>query len=195
MGKTDGSDGTIPVNKTWTIDDVVEQINNELNGLGISLEYFDKDETGNPVIVDGKYVYWDHLEFRSKSDFELKNLGSSIILDKLGFTAKKAVKYADDDYRIVGRALLGIDWSKLIDFTSDANLSVYAKASLDIGQEFTASNVTPDGNKIVLISSENLNFVENGLVKTTGGDYYKILGLREYAVEPVGVAISSPSAQ
>ena len=182
LGKPDGKGGAIPVNKTWTIDDVVEQINNELNGLGISLEYFDKDEMGNPVIVDSKYVYWDHLEFRSKNEFELKNLGSSVVLDKLGFTAKKAVKYADNDYRIVGRALLGIDWSRLIDFTSGANLNVYANASLEIGQEFTASNVTPDGNKIVLISSENLNFVENGLVKTTTGDYYKILGVEKQEI-------------
>ena len=188
LSKSDGGSGTVSVDKTWTIDDVAEQINNELNKTGITLEYFDKDETGSPVIVDGRYVYWDHLEFRSKNAFELKNLGSSEILDKLGFTAKKSVKYAENDYRVIGRALLGIDWSKLIDFTSGAELNVYANATLEIGQEFTASDVTEDGNKVVLTTSENLNFVANGLVKTATGDYYKILDVDKQENEIAGGA-------
>ncbi|MCQ2104647.1 MAG: hypothetical protein MJZ26_02540 [Fibrobacter sp.] len=186
LRKSDSGNGVDFVDKTWSLDDVVRQINNALNadGVVVSLEYFDRNADGTAKVDEnGNVFYWDHLEFRSQSDFEIKSLGSSKILDKLGFTAKKATEYARNDYRIVGRTLLGIDWSKLIDFTTNAELNVFANARLDVGQNFIGTCISDEDEKIVLESSENLNFVVNALVKAANENYYKILDVEKLESE------------
>ena len=159
---------TLNLNENSTVQEVVTAINGCLNSNNVALLYQDPD-------VNKVNREWDHLEFRSTTNFSLENIGSSKILEKFGFTATKATKYSDSDYRIVGKALLGVDWSKLIDFASGVDVEVSAEAELHVGQVFIVDSSSESDGCIILETKNNLDFVVNGLISVGGENYYKIL--------------------
>ncbi|MCQ2102269.1 MAG: hypothetical protein MJY98_03480, partial [Fibrobacter sp.] len=124
----------------------------------------------------------DHLEFRSNAAFALENIGSSKVLERLGFSPMRASKCGNDDYRIVGTTLLGIDWSKLfsLDESADAKVELYAKVDFSIGKAIEVKAIDSSNPEFVVISlDENANkssFAVGGYVKF-GDVYFKIHNL------------------
>ena len=170
-------DGTSTTHKISENDDVahiVAAINKIISGTGVELLYQDPDTSK----ADRE---WDHLEFRSNNSFVLENIDSSMILEKLGFTAMMSSKYGDSDYRIVGKALLGIDWSKLIQLNEGSDVVMKADLSFDIGAAFTATSKTEKDGVITLNVNKTTKlplFVIGGFVQN-GDDYFKITKLNK----------------
>ena len=134
------------------------------------------------VSADGTLL--DHLEFRSNSSFTLSNNGLSHVLEKLGFSKEMtAVEYGtgNSDFRIVGKTLLGSDWSKNIDF-ADPTVGLFAKAYMVVGEDFTVQNGNADPNDPNAIIFEYVKnttppdpvFVVGSLVENKG-NYYRII--------------------
>lgn len=151
--------GTNPVNidfknvanEATTVQDFVVSINTLLSGTGIELLYSDPSNS----------VKWDHLELRGDKFFSLKNCGASSILKQLGFDPIDAKEYGDGTYRIVGAAILGCDWSKLITLQglgAAAEIELFADLSLNV----VDAKVSAD------ISVVNLDAVVNGSVGVHG---------------------------
>ena len=186
---TDAAGNAVEFKDSSTLEKIVEAVNQQLSKTGIKLQFFEDDGTGKPVVdEDNNPVYWDHLEFRSSSYFELENKGLSHILERLGFATLKATEYVkNQDYRIVGKALLGADWSKLIVFTNDADaaLEVFANASLDVGQNYTAEKAVLDNltepKYVTYTIDGDVDFAINGLIYNgTNKCYYKIVDVSSY---------------
>ncbi|MBR6125510.1 calcium-binding protein, partial [Candidatus Saccharibacteria bacterium] len=176
----DASGSAISIGDSTKLAEIVDAINLKLKNesVDVTLNYSGLDAGGNPAD-------WDHLEFHSKNPFDIESVGLSRVLEQLGFSNKmSAVQYGTDDFRIVGHALLGADWSKLIDFTADADLDVFANATLEVGQDFDVSGVgkeTDYDNKNYFIykfipdaDKPNPVFEVNGFVKN-GAQYYRII--------------------
>ena len=187
--------------KATSVVDVVEAINNIINPKAEGSTERDftkptlywKDADGNAM---------DHLEFRSKSEFSLVNVGASKVLEMLGFTAMKSSCCGENDYRIVGRTLLGIDWSKLINFADGAIVSFTANLTFEIGKDVKVGATAPSlsldqkTRTIVLISPVGENdFVEGGFIKN-GDEYFRIVKLNRNSDEKiVGVVVSAESVR
>ena len=161
---------------------IVEAINDEINP-----SRDDNKPTLYFTDVDGNAL--GHLEFRSKTAFELKNVGASKILEKLGFVAAKSIEYGKNDFRIIGKALLGIDWSKLIDFTAGAELNVSANAELTLSDTIivapsTNANTNKDNIEFVVQHADS-DLVVNAIVQSNGL-FYRIVdvGYDELAKAP-----------
>ncbi|WP_139261206.1 calcium-binding protein [Fibrobacter sp. UWOV1] len=159
-----------------TVQSFVTTINTQLNGTGVYLCYSETDPESHTT------TYWDHFEFRSNSPFSLENVGASKILEKLGFTTMRANCCGDGDYRIVGKTLLGVDWSKLfsLDESADAKVELYAKVDFSIGKAIEVKEVDTSDQELIVISlDENANkssFAVGGYVKF-GDVYFKIHNL------------------
>lgn len=163
--------------KATSVVDVVEAINNIINPKA---EGSTERDSTKPMLywkdADGNAM--DHLEFRSKSEFSLVNVGASKVLEMLGFTAMKSSCCGENDYRIVGRTLLGIDWSKLFGFTENAEIKFRAGLDFSIGKkiEFVGDVNVPnvDYAEITLKDAANQSeYAVGGYVKY-GEVYFKI---------------------
>ncbi|WP_143149803.1 calcium-binding protein, partial [Fibrobacter sp. UWT2] len=187
--------------KTTSVVDVVEAINNIINPKA---EGSTERDFTKPTLywndADGNAM--DHLEFRSQCEFSLVNVGASKVLEMLGFTAMKSSCCGENDYRIVGRTLLGIDWSKLINFADGANVSFTANLTFEIGKDVKVGATAPSlsldqkTRTIVLISPVGENdFVEGGFIKN-GDEYFRIVKLNRNSDEKiVGVVVSAESVR
>ena len=163
--------------KATSVVDVVEAINNIINPKA---EGSTERDFTKPTLywndADGNAM--DHLEFRSQCEFSLENLGTSKVLEMLGFTAMKSSCCGENDYRIVGRTLLGIDWSKLFGFTENAEIKFRAGLDFSIGKkiEFVGDVNVPnvDYAEITLKDAANQSeYAVGGYVKY-GEVYFKI---------------------
>lgn len=163
--------------KATSVVDVVEAINNIINPKA---EGSTERDSTKPTLywkdADGNAM--DHLEFRSKSEFYLVNVGASKVLGMLGFTAMKSSCCGKNDYRIVGKTLLGIDWSKLFGFTENAEIKFRAGLDFSIGKkiEFVGDVNVPnvDYAEITLKDAANQSeYAVGGYVKY-GEVYFKI---------------------
>ncbi|MBR6833190.1 MAG: calcium-binding protein [Fibrobacter sp.] len=163
--------------KATSVVDVVEAINNIINPKADGST--ERDFT-KPTLywndADGNAM--DHLEFRSQCEFSLENLGTSKALEMLGFTAMKSSCCGKNDYRIVGKTLLGIDWSKLFGFTENAEIKFRAGLDFSIGKkiEFVGDVNVPnvDYAEITLKDAANQSeYAVGGYVKY-GEVYFKI---------------------
>jgi Ca2+-binding RTX toxin-like protein len=163
-----------------TVQSFVTTINTQLNGTGVYLCYSETDPESHAT------TYWDHFEFRSNSPFSFENVGASKILEKLGFSALNASKCGDSDYRIVGRTLLGVDWSKLFNFTENTQVVLSADLTFSIEKDVKVGDTAPSLDQqnntrtITLETPVQKNvFAVGGLIKN-GDEYFKILELKAY---------------
>ena len=144
-----------------TLVSVITAINQQLSGTDVEIWYCDRDESGNPALDENNNIrYWDHLEFRGEDSFSLENFGASQILKKLGFDAIEAKKYGDGSYRIIGSALLGCDWSKLISlggFGTAANMEMYADLSLSVDNAKISADVSIVGVEFALNGNASIH--------------------------------------
>lgn len=171
--------------KATSVVDVVEAINNIINPKA---EGSTERDSTKPTLywkdADGNAM--DHLEFRSKSEFSLVNVGASKVLEMLGFTAMKSSCCGENDYRIVGRTLLGVDWSKLFNFTENTQVVLSADLTFSIEKDVKVGDTAPSldqQNNTRTISLEtpvqkNV-FAVGGFIKN-GDEYFKILELKAY---------------
>ena len=161
--------------KATSVVDVVEAINNIINPKA---EGSTERDSTKPTLywkdADGNAM--DHLEFRSQCEFSLVNVGASKVLEMLGFTAMKSSCCGENDYRIVGRTLLGTDWSKLFGFTEGAEIKFTAGLDFSIGKEIEG-NITVSNADHVVITLKNpadqTEYAVGGYVKY-GEVYFKI---------------------
>lgn len=161
---------THKINENDAIKDIVKAINGVISSENIELWCNDPKTLAE----------WDHLEFRSTSAFKIENNGSSKILEQLGFTAMMSSKYGENDYRIVGKALLGVDWSKLIKLNKDSNVVMNAKLSFDINEDVYAKSASTGDEIVITMDSTKKNdqptVVKGGYIRN-GDECFKITDL------------------
>lgn len=167
------------MDETTLLENVVAEINNIINPS-------QKDDLPTLYCQNSKNEYMDHLEFRSSKGFSLTNKGGSEILEKLGFSSLTATKYGDSDYRLVGKTLLGADWSKLIKFDENSGVSFNVDLSLDLGKSVNISSASLDKkNHTVCLTFTNplseKSLDAGGFLcfddKSSNTGYFKIVGL------------------
>lgn len=169
--------------KATSVVDVVEAINNIINPKA---EGSTERDSTKPTLywkdADGNAM--DHLEFRSKSEFSLVNVGASKVLEMLGFTAMKSSCCGENDYRIVGRTLLGVDWSKLFNFTENTQVVLSADLTFSIEKDVKVGDTAPSLDQqnntrtITLETPVQKNvFAVGGFIKN-GDEYFRIFELR-----------------
>ena len=178
-----------------SINDLWVAINNKLSGSGVTFEYTETDASGATVCLD-------HFEFRSDKEFSLKNVGASKVLEMFGFTAMKASECGKNDYRIIGKALLGIDWSKLINFADSSGISFTADLTFEIGKDVLVGTTAPSlsldkKTRTIVLSSpaEKNDFAEGGFIKN-GDEYFRIASLNRNGDDKiVSIVISNEAVK
>ena len=144
-----------------TLVSVITAINQQLSGTDVEIWYCDRDESGNPALDENNNIrYWDHLEFRGEDSFSLENFGASQFLKKMGFDAVEAKEYGDGSYRIIGSALLGRDWSKLISLGglgTASNMEMYADLSLTVNNAEISADVSIVGVELALNGNASIH--------------------------------------
>ena len=167
----DGKTPTHKINENDEIQYIVKAINDVISSKNIILHY-------NDPITSAK---WDHLEFRSTSAFRIENNGSSKILEQLGFSAMMSSKYGENDYRIVGKALLGVDWSKLIKLNETSKVAMSAVLSFDITEDVYAKSASVGDEIVITMDSTKKNdqptVVKGGYIRN-GDECFKITDLK-----------------
>ena len=120
----------------------------------------------------------DHLEISGDNPFTLESIGSSKVLEWLGFSSGQKAKENAGAYHIVGSALKNLDWSKKI---SLEGVKIEAGLTLSMGTNLhEIDKLSKSGNSVTLElkSAEDdiradVSYAVGGYI-SVGGDYYKI---------------------
>lgn len=121
----------------------------------------------------------DHFEI-SRSDssntssFALHSIGSSNVLEWLGFTSGQESKLVNKEMKIVGSSVISFDWAKAI---SLENVKLDATLSLNLGHEVIVkkpSNLKDDRVTLNIDSKDTNDFKVDGFINLKD-KYYRIL--------------------
>ena len=118
----------------------------------------------------------DHLEITSldanETDFAIETIGTSKVLEWLGFSAGQKARKVGDIWKIVGASLVEIDWAKAI---SLENISLNADLSLSMGNAVDFNGKEVKNDRVILkLNQKDYVYNADGFIKVAD-KYYRIL--------------------